>query len=80
MKAEGITIIGADIAHVPLEDRKRKRIVKIKQEKTSEEKTSGKVSASGAGTYVAKSTEEMKASEDKEKVVEVTVSEEKTAT
>ncbi|MCI81591.1 hypothetical protein A2U01_0102865, partial [Trifolium medium] len=50
MKAEGKIITGADIAHVPSEDKKRKRIVKVKQEKASEEKTSGKVSASGAGT------------------------------
>ncbi|MCI63643.1 hypothetical protein A2U01_0084900, partial [Trifolium medium] len=27
MKEEGITITGADIAHVPTEDKKRKRVV-----------------------------------------------------
>ncbi|MCI43606.1 hypothetical protein A2U01_0064844, partial [Trifolium medium] len=59
---------------------KRKIIVKVKQEKASEEKTFVKVSASVAGTSVAKSTEEKKASGDKEKTVEVTVSEEKIAT
>ncbi|MCI18983.1 hypothetical protein A2U01_0040138, partial [Trifolium medium] len=38
MKTEGITITGDDIFHVPTEDKKRKRIVKIKQEKASEDK------------------------------------------
>ncbi|MCI13400.1 hypothetical protein A2U01_0034517, partial [Trifolium medium] len=38
MKEEGITITGADIAHVPTEDKKRKRVVKVKQEKASEDK------------------------------------------
>ncbi|MCI90697.1 hypothetical protein A2U01_0111991, partial [Trifolium medium] len=41
MKAEGITITGADIAKTSPEDKqkKRKRIVKVKQEKVVEEKT-----------------------------------------
>ncbi|MCI33123.1 hypothetical protein A2U01_0054339, partial [Trifolium medium] len=38
MKEEGITIIGADIAHVPTEDKKRKIVTKVKQEKASEVK------------------------------------------
>ncbi|MCI56874.1 hypothetical protein A2U01_0078125, partial [Trifolium medium] len=34
----GITITGADIAHVPTEDKKRKIVAKVKQEKASEDK------------------------------------------
>ncbi|MCI58424.1 hypothetical protein A2U01_0079679, partial [Trifolium medium] len=37
MKAEGITITGADIAYVSSEDKKRKIIVKVKQEKASDD-------------------------------------------
>ncbi|MCI94996.1 hypothetical protein A2U01_0116294, partial [Trifolium medium] len=38
MKEEGISTTGADIAHVPTEDKKRKIVVKVKQEKASEVK------------------------------------------
>ncbi|MCI64464.1 hypothetical protein A2U01_0085722, partial [Trifolium medium] len=75
--------------------KKRKRIVKVKQEKIVEEKTSGNTSASGAEAPKAKSAEELKATEtkatddvgaseakvtDKGKSVEVTTSEVKPAT
>ncbi|MCI63383.1 hypothetical protein A2U01_0084640, partial [Trifolium medium] len=43
--------------------KKRKRTVKVKQEKVVEEKTSGKTSASRVGAPEAKSTEELKAIE-----------------
>ncbi|MCI77843.1 hypothetical protein A2U01_0099113, partial [Trifolium medium] len=61
----GITITGADIAKASPEDKqkKRKRIVKVKQEKVVEEKTSGNTSASGAEAHKAKSTDERKATE-----------------
>ncbi|MCI63780.1 hypothetical protein A2U01_0085037, partial [Trifolium medium] len=49
MKAEGKIITGADIAKAPVDDKKRKRTIKVKQETTSEEKTSGNMSSSGAG-------------------------------
>ncbi|MCH88343.1 hypothetical protein A2U01_0009227, partial [Trifolium medium] len=38
MKAEGVIITGADIAHVPTDDKKRKRIIKVKQEKVTKAK------------------------------------------
>ncbi|MCI26344.1 hypothetical protein A2U01_0047539, partial [Trifolium medium] len=65
MKAEGIIITGADIAKVSPDDKqkKRKRIVKVKQEKVIEVKTSGNTSASGAEAFKAKFTEDKKATE-----------------
>ncbi|MCI68455.1 hypothetical protein A2U01_0089716, partial [Trifolium medium] len=60
-----ITIIGADIAKASPEDKqkKRKRIVKVKQEKIIETKTSGNTLASAAEASEAKSTDEKKATE-----------------
>ncbi|MCI38314.1 hypothetical protein A2U01_0059542, partial [Trifolium medium] len=65
MKAEGLTITSADIAKASPEDKqkKRKRIVKIKQDKIVEEKTFGNTSASGAEVPKAKSTEDKIAAE-----------------
>ncbi|MCI79432.1 hypothetical protein A2U01_0100703, partial [Trifolium medium] len=49
MKEDGIIITGVDIAKASPEDKqkKRKRVIKVKQEKVIEEKTSGNTSASG---------------------------------
>ncbi|MCI53618.1 hypothetical protein A2U01_0074865, partial [Trifolium medium] len=65
MKTEGITITGADIAKASPEvkQKKMKRIVKVKQEKVCEEKTSDNTSAFGAEAPEAKSTDERKATE-----------------
>ncbi|MCH90105.1 hypothetical protein A2U01_0011012, partial [Trifolium medium] len=65
MKAKGIIITGADIAKVSPEDKqkKRKRIVNVKQDKISEANTSCYTSASGAEAPEAKSTDEKKATE-----------------
>ncbi|MCH80268.1 hypothetical protein A2U01_0001034 [Trifolium medium] len=76
MKEEGVVITGADIANVTPEDKqkKRKRIMKVKQEKAVEAKTTGNTSASGAEASQVKSSEEKKVTEP-----EATASEVKTA-
>ncbi|MCI45417.1 hypothetical protein A2U01_0066656, partial [Trifolium medium] len=60
VKEQGIQITSTDIAHVSHEDKqkKRKRIIKVKQEKINEAKTSGNTSASGAEASEVKSTDE----------------------
>ncbi|MCI41836.1 hypothetical protein A2U01_0063070, partial [Trifolium medium] len=65
MKEQGIQITSADTTKVSPEDKqkKRKRIVKVKQEKAIEAKTSDNTSTSGAEAPEAKSTDEKKATE-----------------
>ncbi|MCI25178.1 hypothetical protein A2U01_0046367, partial [Trifolium medium] len=65
MKEQGIHITSADIAKASPEDKQKKwkRIVKVKQEKVIEAKTSGNTSASGVEASEAKFTDEKKATE-----------------
>ncbi|MCI63777.1 hypothetical protein A2U01_0085034, partial [Trifolium medium] len=60
MKAEGVIITGADITQVPADDKKRKRIVKVRKKNVKIKN----ISASGAKASEGKTTtDEKKASE-----------------
>ncbi|MCI14383.1 hypothetical protein A2U01_0035514, partial [Trifolium medium] len=92
MKAEGVIITGDDIAQVPADDKKRKRIVKVKKKNVKIEDTSisgaeapeGKTTTDEKKAYESVATEDIGASEAKEtgkgKAIKVTESEEKTTT